>query len=38
MPTKARTTNTLISIARGLFSTIEAIKAPCSVNAMGKPL
>jgi hypothetical protein len=27
-----------ISIARGLFSTIEAIKAPCSVKAMGKPL
>src|SRR6266571_3601798 len=32
----ARTTNTLIWTARGLFSTLAAIRAPCSVKARGR--
>jgi hypothetical protein len=34
-PTKARTTNTLICSARGLFKTLAAWIAPCSVKAQG---
>jgi len=34
--TKARTTKTLISTAPGLFSTVAAMMAPCSVNASGR--
>lgn len=35
---EARTTNTLISTARGLLSTAAAIMAPCSVKAQGRCL
>ena len=38
MRTKARTTNTLIWTARGLLSTLAAMRAPCSVKAYGKYL
>jgi hypothetical protein len=34
--TKARTTYTLISIARGVLSTMAAMMAPCSVNTQGR--
>ena len=34
--TNALTTWTLISTARGLFSTIAAMMAPCSVKAHGR--
>ena len=36
MPTKARTTNTLIRTARSLRNKFAAITAPCSVNAQGR--
>jgi hypothetical protein len=35
---KARTTKTLIATASGLFSTVAAMMAPCSVKAWGKYL
>ena len=31
--TKARTTNTLISMARGVFKRLAAMSVPCSVKA-----
>ena len=36
MPTKARTTNTLIRTARSLRNKFAAITAPCSVKAQGR--
>ncbi len=36
MRTKARTTKTLICIARGLRSMFAAMIAPCSVKAKGR--
>ena len=38
MRTNARTTYTLISIARALFSTLAAMIAPCSENTRGRYL
>ena len=34
--TKARTTKTDISVARGVLRMVAAMMAPCSVNASGK--
>jgi hypothetical protein len=31
---KARTTNTLMATASGLFNTVAAMMAPCSAKAM----